>query len=172
MHLPIFFCLWHLEYSQEYFILFFVLTPLISNTNSVFTFTIIEYPGSLSLPTVREIQLLELEQRLLTFSDQLNLLPLPGDQRKIGSKLKRARESVFEWAWENLNNQGPANWVYSGPCETNFFASSLMPLRTFTFRISPKSTNNDSIILFLICGKIPLKLFTKRKSPFQCSDVY
>ena len=47
-----------------------------------------------------------------------------------------------------------------------------MPLRTFTFRISPKSTNNDSIILFLICGKIPLKLFTKRKSPFQCSDVY
>ena len=153
MHLPIFFCLWHLEYSQEYFILFFVLTPLISNTNSVFTFTIIEYRGSLSLPTVREIQLLELEQRLLTFSDQLNLLPLPGDQRKIGSKLKRARESVFEWAWENLNNQGPANWVYSGPCETNFFASSLMPLRTFTFRISPKSTNNDSIILFLSVGK-------------------
>ena len=40
-----------------------------------------------------------------------------------------------------------------------------MPLRTFTFRISPKSTNYDHSLL--ICGKIPFKLFTKRKVHFD-----
>ena len=36
-----------------------------------------------------------------TFSDQLNLLPLPGDQRKIGSKLKGHGNRFLKWAWEN-----------------------------------------------------------------------
>ena len=93
--------------------------------------------------------------------------------KEIGSKIKKGTGIGF------VNERGKILIIRAqrigfipDHVKPSFFASSLMPLRTFTFRISPKSTNNDSIILFLICGKIPLKLFTKRKSPFQCSDVY
>ena len=93
--------------------------------------------------------------------------------KEIGSKIKKGTGIGF------VNERGKISIIRAqrigfipDHVKPSFFASSLMPLRTFTFRISPKSTNNDSIILFLICGKIPLKLFTKRKSPFQCSDVY
>ena len=154
MHLPIFFCLWHLEYSQEYFILFFCTHPPYIKHKQRFHLHNNWVPG-VSFPShCFEIQNssssssdFRLSQTSLIYSHYLAT-------KEIGSKIKKGTGIGF------VNERGKISIIRAqrigfipDHVKPSFFASSLMPLRTFTFRISPKSTNNDSIILFWSVGK-------------------